>query len=166
VLEVREVELPLPDLGALIDAEAWAFHAEHLAATPDLYDPRTRATILPGQRIAESEILRLRGELARHRAAEQDVFRSVDLVVLPTLPGLPLRIADAADPFALAACTFAFSLGGWPAISVPCGFSRSGLPIGLLIGGPAYAEARVLALARAYEAVTDWHRRRPPLRLS
>ncbi len=166
VSEVREAQLPVPDLGALIDADSWAFHAEHLASTPELYDPRTRATIMPGRAIGESEVLRLRSELERHRSTIQAAFRSVDLVVLPTLPGLPLRIADAADPFALAACTFAFSLGGWPAISVPCGFSRSGLPIGLLIGGPTYSDARVLALARAYQGVTDWHRRRPVLRLS
>jgi aspartyl-tRNA(Asn)/glutamyl-tRNA(Gln) amidotransferase subunit A len=53
--------------------------------------------------------------------------------------------------------------GRLPAIWVPCGFSRSGLPTGLLVGGPALAEPRLLALALAYEQATDWHRRRPPL---
>jgi aspartyl-tRNA(Asn)/glutamyl-tRNA(Gln) amidotransferase subunit A len=46
---------------------------------------------------------------------------------------------------------------------VPCGFTRDGLPIGLQIAGPRFGEARVLALAHAYQRITDWHRRMPPL---
>ena len=163
VAVVREAELPMPDLGALIDVEAYAFHAPHLAESSERYDPRTRSTILAGQGISEAESARLRQALERHRALVRDAFSSVDLVVLPTLPGLPLTIREATEPFALKACTFAFSIGGLPSISVPCGFSRSGLPIGLLIGGPPFAEPRVLALAQAYERVTSWHRRRPAL---
>jgi aspartyl-tRNA(Asn)/glutamyl-tRNA(Gln) amidotransferase subunit A len=163
VAEVREAELPMPDLGALIDAEAYAFHRLHLEAAPERYDARTRKDALAGEGISEADSARLRRELERHRASVHEAFSLVDLVVLPTLPGLPLLIRDATEPFALPACTFAFSVGGLPAISVPCGFSRSGLPIGLLIGGPPLSEPRILALAQAYEHATDWHRRRPPL---
>jgi aspartyl-tRNA(Asn)/glutamyl-tRNA(Gln) amidotransferase subunit A len=56
-----------------------------------------------------------------------------------------------------------FNLAGLPALVLPCGFTPAGLPIGLQIVGPAWAEARVLRLAGAYEAATDWHTRRPPL---
>lgn len=164
VAEIRETELPMPEeLGRLIDAEAYAFHASHLAQTPERYDPRTRDTILPGQGISEAESTRLRHDLERHRAAVHDAFSSVDLVMLPTLPGLPLTIREATDPFALSACTFAFSLGGLPSMSLPCGFSRSGLPIGLLISGPPFSEPHIFALAQAYEGATAWHRRRPSL---
>ena len=52
---------------------------------------------------------------------------------------------------------------GIPAISVPCGFSPSGMPIGLMIAGPHFAESRVLALAYAYQQATEWHLKRPPL---
>jgi len=52
-----------------------------------------------------------------------------------------------------------------PAISVPCGFTASGLPIGLQIGGAPFAESTVLALAHAYEQATEWHKRRPTLAL-
>jgi aspartyl-tRNA(Asn)/glutamyl-tRNA(Gln) amidotransferase subunit A len=54
------------------------------------------------------------------------------------------------------------NLTGMPAISVPCGFS-SGLPVGLQIMGPAFAEPMVLRVAAAYEAATAWRARRPPL---
>ena len=164
VAEVRETELSMPEeLGRLIDAESYAFHAPHLAQKPERYDPRTRDTILAGREISEAESTGLRQALERHRALIHDAFSRVDLVMLPTVPRLPLTIREATDPFGLAACTFAFSLGGLPSISVPCGFSRSSLPIGLLIGGPAFSEPNVLALASAYERVTDWHRSRPPL---
>jgi aspartyl-tRNA(Asn)/glutamyl-tRNA(Gln) amidotransferase subunit A len=51
-------------------------------------------------------------------------------------------------------------------VSVPCGFSKSGLPIGLMIAGPRFAEGKVLALAQAYEKATQWHTRKPPLTAS
>ncbi len=52
---------------------------------------------------------------------------------------------------------------GLPVITVPCGFHKNGLPIGLQIAGPRFAEIKVLALAHAYQEATDWHKRRPPL---
>jgi aspartyl-tRNA(Asn)/glutamyl-tRNA(Gln) amidotransferase subunit A len=54
-----------------------------------------------------------------------------------------------------------FNLSGLPAISVPCGFTRGGLPIGLQLAGPPFEEATVLRAAAAYEGATEWHRRRP-----
>ena len=59
-------------------------------------------------------------------------------------------------------CT-AFNIFGLPAISIPCGFSANGLPIGLMIAGPRFSEGRVLALASAYEKATEWHKKRPQL---
>ena len=59
--------------------------------------------------------------------------------------------------------TAAFDLYGLPTISVPCGFSQSGLPIGLQISGNHFSESAVLALAHAYEQATEWHKRRAVL---
>ncbi len=160
--QIRESELPMPDLGALIDAESYAFHRPLLEEASGGYDPRTRKDASSGG-VSEAAAADLRRALERHRASIHEAFTEVDLVVLPTMPGLPIPIREAIDPFAQAACTFGFSLGGLPAISLPCGFSRSGLPIGLLVGGPPLSEPRILALARAYERATDWHLRRPPL---
>jgi aspartyl-tRNA(Asn)/glutamyl-tRNA(Gln) amidotransferase subunit A len=163
VAEVREVELPNPEqLGRLIDYESYAFHAQHLAQTPECYDPRTRADALSGREISKEEAAQLRRELEQHRAKIREAFTRVDLVMLPTLPSLPLLIRDATKPFAQPACTFAFSLGGLPSMSVPCGYSRSGLPIGVLIGGPPLSEPNIFALAQAYESSRGW-RRRPKL---
>jgi aspartyl-tRNA(Asn)/glutamyl-tRNA(Gln) amidotransferase subunit A len=58
----------------------------------------------------------------------------------------------------------AFNAYGIPALSIPCGFTRQGLPVGLMIAGPNFSESRILALSRAFEQATPWAARRPPLR--
>jgi aspartyl-tRNA(Asn)/glutamyl-tRNA(Gln) amidotransferase subunit A len=58
----------------------------------------------------------------------------------------------------------AFNAYGIPAISVPCGFTSKGLPVGLMIVGPRFAEGKVLALAHAFEQATDFHTKKPPIR--
>jgi aspartyl-tRNA(Asn)/glutamyl-tRNA(Gln) amidotransferase subunit A len=59
--------------------------------------------------------------------------------------------------------TGAFNMYGIPAISVPCGFTSTGLPVGLMIAGPRFSEGKVLALAQAFERATNWHTRKPPI---
>ena len=98
-------------------------------------------------------------------------FTNFDLVVLPTMRILPRTIDDALsreetptprEPESVSNCS-PFNIFGLPAISVPCGFSKSGMPIGLMIAGPRFSEGKVLALANAYEKATEWHTRRPGL---
>jgi len=163
VSAVSESELTMPDLGDIISAENYRFHARSLTESAELYDPRTRQDIVDGKKISDADYSHLINELNHHRRTIGDAFSDVDLVVLPTLSTLPMPVKDAIQPFALNACTFAFSVGGLPAISIPCGFSKSGLPIGMLIGGPPLSEPRILALAAAYEKMTGWEKRRPVL---
>ena len=98
-------------------------------------------------------------------------FTNFDLVVLPTMRIMPRTIDDALnrervsvprEPESVSNCA-PFNVFGLPAISVPCGFSKSGLPIGLMIAGPRFSEGKVLALANAYEKATEWHTRKPSL---
>jgi aspartyl-tRNA(Asn)/glutamyl-tRNA(Gln) amidotransferase subunit A len=106
------------------------------------------------------------------------VFKDIDLVVVPTTRGLPPKINDSlADEMGTkkphvydffegssgCANTAPFDVFGIPAISLPCGFSKDGLPIGLMIAGPHFAEGKVLALAYAYQQATEWHKRKPKL---
>jgi aspartyl-tRNA(Asn)/glutamyl-tRNA(Gln) amidotransferase subunit A len=94
------------------------------------------------------------------------VFDEVDLLITPTLSQLPISIEDALSSppgRILIRNTMPFNLFGTPAISIPCGFSREGLPIGLQISGRALGELDVLALAHAYEQRTDWHQRMPSI---
>jgi aspartyl-tRNA(Asn)/glutamyl-tRNA(Gln) amidotransferase subunit A len=95
--------------------------------------------------------------------ALNDVFGSFDLLISPTLPITAPRISEKLE------ASFAYSdpvgaggnLAGLPALSLPCGFTKAGLPIGLEVMGRPLEDLRVLALGRLYQESTDWHRRRP-----
>jgi aspartyl-tRNA(Asn)/glutamyl-tRNA(Gln) amidotransferase subunit A len=91
-------------------------------------------------------------------------FRRVDLIVAPTTPNVPFKHGEKTDPVQMYlndVFTIPADMAGVPAVSVPCGFTKSGLPIGLQLIGKALDEASVLRAARAYERATEWHTRRP-----
>jgi aspartyl-tRNA(Asn)/glutamyl-tRNA(Gln) amidotransferase subunit A len=94
-------------------------------------------------------------------------FREVDAILTPTAPAPAFRVGEkSADPLAMYLCdiyTIGVNLAGLPGISVPCGFTAGGLPIGLQLIGQPFQEANLLALAHAYESGHDWHHRRPAL---
>ena len=94
------------------------------------------------------------------------VFEHADVVVTPTAPTTAFRLGEKlADPLQMYLSdifTISVNLAGLPGIVVPCGFDAAGLPIGLQIVGPPFGEEVVLRAARAYQAATEWHTRRPP----
>jgi len=93
-------------------------------------------------------------------------FAKVDLIVAPTTPNVAFRHGEKEDPLSMYlndAFTIPGNLSGIPGVSVPCGFSAAGLPIGLQVLGPPLDEARVLQAAYAYEQATTWRSRRPEL---
>ena len=93
-------------------------------------------------------------------------FARVDLLAAPTTPGVAFKHGDKADPLAMYmndVYTIPASMTGLPAVSVPCGFNASGLPIGLQLIGRALDEATLLRAAHAYEQATPWRQRRPDL---
>ena len=167
--EVREIELPVPTDRSLQSAEAYNYHAEFVARTPELYEPETLRRIESGRNLSAGDVLEQRNQLQNTRREIVDVFENVDVLVTPTTPVVAPTIADLLeDPDQLRARelvllrnTRPFNIWGLPAISVPCGFTAAGLPMGLQISGPHWQEARVLQLAYAYEQATDWHLRQP-----
>lgn len=163
--ESNEIKLPpTPDLfSSVADAEAYAFHASYLAKTPELYNAETRRVLQVGAKVSMAEYMQGRRDLDRMRRIIGKVFTNVDLLVTPTMPKPPLTIAECREAFQMPANTGEFNIYGLPSISIPCGFTNAGLPIGLQISGPRLGEAKVFALAHAYEQATDWHRRRPLL---
>jgi Asp-tRNA(Asn)/Glu-tRNA(Gln) amidotransferase A subunit family amidase len=133
-----------------------------------LYQPDTLRRIRWGENISAAEYILRRRELDEARRAIGQIFAEVDVLVTPTMPMSAPAIADLkSDPDALRPAelrllrnTRPFNVWGLPAISVPCGFTQSGLPIGLQIAGPHWREDLVLRLAHAYEQATAWHKRR------
>jgi len=97
----------------------------------------------------------------------EDAFMGVDVIITPTAPTPAFRIGEKSDDplqmYLSDIFTIPVNLAGVPAISVPCGFSSRGLPIGLQIIGRHFGEETILRIAYAYEQATDWHKRRPDL---
>lgn len=150
-------------------AEAYAYHAEFMAKSPELYQPETLGRLRGGADIGTVAYIQARQQLDKTRRTIGEVFRTVDAIVTPTSPIAAPAIAEfpgdrngSADFVARnIRNTSPFNVYGWPVISIPCGFTTSGLPIGLQISGPNRGDAAVLQLAQAYEQATEWHKRRP-----
>ncbi len=169
VAELRDVQIEVSSDRTVQAAESFAYHADHVARTPELYQPETLRRICSGANISAVEYIRRRRELDEERRRAHDFFADVDLLVTPTMPIPAPAIADfKKDPAALRPAELAllrntrpFNVWGLPAISVPCGFTKAGLPIGLQIAGPHWREDLVLRLAHAYARAAGWYKRRP-----
>ena len=167
---VRDVTLPPYQTLPVVGAEAYAFHQQYVTKTPELYQPATRQRIEGGAGVSASAYIEGKRELDRLRRAVASLFADVDVLITPTAPIFPQTIVEALGspavppPGGVAPSlrnTQPFDIFGLPTISIPCGFSGSGLPIGVQITGPRLAEPRVLALASAFQRASDWHRRAP-----
>ena len=166
---LRDVVLPSASPTTL-GSEMYAYHEPLFTKMAQRYQIPTRRNLQNGKDARAADYIRSRWDVELLRRTIDDSFTDVDVVVLPTRRRTP-RTVDAAlereekdvprNPEL--ENTGQFNAFGIPAISVPCGFTAAGLPVGLMIAGPRFSEGRVLALARAYEAATDWHRRRPSL---
>jgi aspartyl-tRNA(Asn)/glutamyl-tRNA(Gln) amidotransferase subunit A len=168
---VRDVELPYTNvLMTIASAEAYAYHKSWFTQTPQLYQAMTRQRLEQAATISAADYVAARREMEQLRWQADSAFADVELLVTPTTAIAPISIESGyLDPPLPAdgtprefRNTHMFDVLGLPAISVPCGFTRDGMPIGLQIAGPRFGESRVLALAHAYQQLTDWHRRRAP----
>ena len=136
------------------------------------YGETTRTRLLQGQNIPAVDYLRAQHERRIFSSNLRSVMLGVDALVLPTLP-IPAIAREhiyqdiAIDGItenatvALLRLNYPFNLAGLPTISLPCGFSANGLPIGLQVAGKPFEEVMVLRIAHAYQQLTDWHRREP-----
>ena len=166
--EITEVQLDVPTDRTLQMAESYAYHAETVAKSPELYQPETLRRIQSGEKVSAADYIQRRRELEEVRRTIHAVLADLDVLVTPTMPMPAPAIADLkADPDALRPAelkllgnTRPFNVWGLPAISIPSGFTESGMPIGLQIAGPPWREDMVLRLAQAYEQATAWHKRR------
>ncbi len=166
---VRDVVLPsTSDIN--LNGEMFAYHEALYAKMSGRYQIPTRRNLQNGASAKAAEYVRGRWALDLMRRTIDDAFRDVDVVVLPTRRHTPRTVEAALQREETDVPrnpelenTGQFNIYGIPAISVPCGFTSAGLPVGLMIAGPRFAEGRVLALARAFEQASEWRTTRPPL---
>ncbi|PWU25090.1 MAG: Asp-tRNA(Asn)/Glu-tRNA(Gln) amidotransferase subunit GatA [Candidatus Rokuibacteriota bacterium] len=176
---VEETSLPLLPLAgavfmALADSEAAGLHRRRLGERPQEYDPGTRRRLLTASLLPSSLYHQADRARALIRRQILDALGRYDVLLAPTAPRPAPLIAALAAPlesrqeaaqrfFARRSYTTPASLAGVPALSVPCGFTTSGLPIGLQLIGRPFEEATLLRAGHAYEQATAWHERQPTL---
>ena len=143
--------------------EAFAYHKHHLRQRPQELGETVRARFRVGGLFTAADYVqaqRIRGVLKRDFAK---ALQGVDVIASPTVSSPAPRFdeSDAMTTYRSPNFTAPYNLTGMPAVSVPCGFTSAGLPIGLQIAGRPFDEATVLRTAYAYEQHTRWSERRP-----
>jgi aspartyl-tRNA(Asn)/glutamyl-tRNA(Gln) amidotransferase subunit A len=179
-------DVHLPGIGGFsslsLSAETEAYHLQLYRHAKQGYSMSIRRSIETGLKSLDdnseepcsekiADYIQSNWDLLKLRRTIDDAFTDFDLVALPTMRLLPQMINESLtreedpkprEPEVDNNCR-PFDVFGIPAISIPCGFSKSGLPIGLMIAGPRFSEGKVLALAHSYEQATQWHLRKPVL---
>jgi aspartyl-tRNA(Asn)/glutamyl-tRNA(Gln) amidotransferase subunit A len=155
----------------ILMAEAAAYHSPLMKRQGSRLDPKVRLRLEAGLFISAVDYLQ--AQRARRLYCQQscDLFKRVDLLAGPTVPITACNIGTEEVRIGnrllgvlslLTQHTRPYNLNGFPAITVPCGFSKNGLPIGFQLAGKPFDEETVLRAAFAYEQATEWHQRRPP----
>ena len=174
---VTEVSFPMftqsdPISTAIIMAEAAAYYRDLLATDADRIYPPVRLRLEAGLFISAADYLRAQQARSMFNDQAHRLLEQVDLLAGPTEPvTAPKLLANRVQAggrtvgtvTALTQYTRAYNITGFPAVSVPCGFSESGLPIGLQLAGRPFDDGTVLRAAHAYEQAADWGQRRPPV---
>jgi aspartyl-tRNA(Asn)/glutamyl-tRNA(Gln) amidotransferase subunit A len=174
--DVREVDIPgvadgLGGTFGFVLAEAQDIHAASLRHRPEDFGSDVRemlSSYWPGT----AELMAGQRAVDALTAAMRTMLETVDVLVTPTTPITAPRIGQETVRYggieesvlgAMIRCTAPFNATHLPALSLPCGFNRAGLPIGMQIAGRPFDEATVLRVGHAYEQATDWHLRTPRL---
>jgi aspartyl-tRNA(Asn)/glutamyl-tRNA(Gln) amidotransferase subunit A len=164
---VRDIVLPRFQFveNGSYDVELLHYQFPFFSKSPELYHPWSRRQLAGLEKVTAIKYVETLKRLRECKRDIRRVFEQVDILLLPTKRDTAPTIQATVDESYRRppSNTSAFNRFGTPAISVPCGFSRDLLPIGLEIVGPSFAEPRVLAVANAYQNATDWHMRHPAL---
>lgn len=166
--DIREIELPrmgefLSAQRVILASEALTVHHEHLCDMPDQYEKEVRDRLLAGEATQTREYIE--AQQLKHAAVRESdrALEQVDVLATPTIPVLPTDIDQRHINIhgfeehvrsALTRLTGPTNLDGFPSLSVPCGFSESGLPIGLQLVGKAFDEATLYQLGHALGKAT------------
>ena len=164
-VEIPEIDQAFAD-AATTFAEAAAIHRDDLAARPEAYSRELQSKLAHSARhsAADYAAAQQRRRIFTQRV-EREVLRQCDLLATPTanVTAAPIDALPENHGHFCWRNTSIFDFTGQPSISLPCGLSSAGLPVGLMLSARLWDEARLLGAARAYERANDWQRLRPPL---
>ena len=159
VKAVRQVECSIDEDRTVFLAESHGYHRDKIASSPELYDPETLRRVKNGAEIGESEYRSAKARMDAVRREIAKLFRDVDVLVMPTIPVPAPRVSDLLKDISklrpaevlLLRNTRPVNVWGLPAISIPCGITSQGMPIGLQIVGSPNGEETVLRIAHKLE---------------
>jgi aspartyl-tRNA(Asn)/glutamyl-tRNA(Gln) amidotransferase subunit A len=170
--EIREVEIPnlwdtLHAQRLVLAAEAYAVHEERLETDPDRFDDHGLERLLNGENLKAYRYANAQQRKLRSGQEFANVLREVDVLLTPTVPIPAPEIGqreitidgyEEAVYSALTRLTGPTNLNGLPSLSIPCGTTTSGLPVGLQLIGRPFGEATLYRFGRAYELAVDLDR--------
>jgi aspartyl-tRNA(Asn)/glutamyl-tRNA(Gln) amidotransferase subunit A len=167
---VRDIKIPCLDYtriahNVIMMSEGLTYHIHNLRSQPQNYGPLLHALLLSSTAFSGADYVKAQQVRAQAKAEFMAALQSVDVLVSPTANNTAPLIQDP-DPIALFAeksMTSHYDLTGLPAVTVRCGMSKTGLPIGLQIASRPFDESTILHLAHHYQQATPWHLRQPPL---
>jgi aspartyl-tRNA(Asn)/glutamyl-tRNA(Gln) amidotransferase subunit A len=167
VRETRDVTLPRMQKAENgdYDVELYHYQKPFFDKSPELYHPRSQRLLNEVKKVETVAYIETLKRIRECRRDIQGVFELVDVLVLPTMREPAPLISETVNETHRRppSNTSAFNHFGTPAITLPCGFSKDGLPIGLQIVAAPWRETVVLSVAHAYQQSTDWHKRTPPI---
>jgi aspartyl-tRNA(Asn)/glutamyl-tRNA(Gln) amidotransferase subunit A len=175
--ELSEIAMPWVSLGRAVNVavfmpEAAAAHQELLAERGDLYSPAVRLRLHAGLDISAVDYIHAQRARAKFSHQMAEAMRDVDLLITPTVPIQTPTLAETTPPdgslFSTSSGEFpnftgVFNTTGQPSISLNCGFTSDGMPIGMMISGKPFCDSQVLGIAHMYQRNSDWAGRTPPL---
>ncbi|MFN8399292.1 MAG: amidase [Anaerolineales bacterium] len=168
---IEEINVDYLREGALANslmtqADGAAFHRDRLKEHPDWFGVDVRQRLETGAAFTSTEYALARRTQVEVRRRCDILFEEYDALILPTTPiAAPVLEGEDAVERArlLTRLTAPFNITGLPALSVPCGFTTEGLPIGLQIASRAWNESGVLRIGYAYQEATEWHKMKPSI---
>lgn len=152
--------------GLMTQSDGAAVHRDRLKEHPEMFGEDVRRRLENGAKTSSTDYILARRKQTEVRKRFEQFFEEYDFLILPSTPIAAPTVEghDAVEQAGrLTRFTAPFNLAGLPALSLPCGFTKEGLPIGLQIVSRLWAEAKVLNLGYAFEQATEWHVRVPDL---
>ena len=166
-IELEGAEYAQQSVMPMVWADAYEYHRERVESAPEKFGRDVLDRILLGRDITGCDYAAALRSRERWNRTVDRTLEQVDVILTPTTPITAPLVEESSDMLStthhLTRFTYLFSWAGLPGLSVPCGFTSAGMPIGMLLNGRPWEETLLFQIGHSYQNDTDWHSRRPPL---